>query len=86
MHKTLNFHNDPGHGWLEVEKPDLMALGIAEQITPFSYEQGERVFLEEDQDAPLFMREARASGWRVETTDCYTPGSSFVRNLEPYRP
>ena len=35
------FFSDPGHGWIRVKKTLLEALGIAERITPYSYENGE---------------------------------------------
>ena len=59
------FFNDPGHGWLEVERKDLDILGIADKISGFSYQKAEInpntgkeeviVYLEEDCDAPLYM-------------------------------
>ena len=45
------FHQDPGHGWVEVPMAELRLLGIAGKITPYSYRIGNRAFLEEDCDA-----------------------------------
>lgn len=56
-HKIFKFHSDAGHGWLAVKRSDLVALGIIEKITPFSYQRGKTVYLEEDQDAGLFVKE-----------------------------
>ena len=36
MQKTLTYHSDLGHGWLEVPRDDLTALGIADEIGPCS--------------------------------------------------
>ena len=52
----FTFHTDPGHGWLEVPLELLEELGIAENITGFSYVYGKSVFLEEDCDAGTFVK------------------------------
>ena len=53
--ERYTFHSDAGHGWLEVTRSDLKALGIEAEITPYSYVKGNLVFLEEDLDAGRFM-------------------------------
>lgn len=55
MH-TFTFHTDPGHGWLEVPRSLLDVLGIAAQVSPYSYIDGPRAYLEEDCDAGLLLR------------------------------
>ena len=60
---SFTFHQDGGHGYIEVGMDLLEYLGIHQNISGYSYitgpSQGEminkRVFLEEDQDASLFM-------------------------------
>jgi Antirestriction protein len=54
--ERYTFHGDAGHGWLEVPRSDLKALDIDGLINVFSYQKGNRVFLEEDRDALLFHR------------------------------
>ena len=54
--KTFNYYMDPGHGWIAVEQNDLVALGIAEKITAYSYRKGVIAYLEEDCDAAIFVR------------------------------
>jgi hypothetical protein len=49
------FHHDGGHGWLEVNRADLVALHIADKITSYSYQKGDKVFLEEDCDMAEFL-------------------------------
>jgi len=53
---TYIFHTDPGHGWLEVTRAECKRLGILDQISPSSYQYGDKIYLEEDCDAPLFVR------------------------------
>ena len=58
--KTYTYFTDPGHGWLRVKKSELDALGIANQISPYSYMRGDHAYLEEDCDMAKFMK---AKGW-----------------------
>ena len=60
------FISDPGHGWLEVPLSELVELGIAQEISSFSYQSkdGNLVYLEEDCDLGRF---ADAKGWSQKT-------------------
>ena len=51
------FHEDPGHGWLEVPVSELLELGIINQISEFSYLSLDRktAYLEEDCDLAVFF-------------------------------
>ncbi|MFA6182926.1 ArdC family protein [Acidithiobacillus sp.] len=53
--ERYTFHSDAGHGWLEVSRSDLQALGIEGEISIYSYQKGNLAFLEEDRDAHLFI-------------------------------
>ena len=64
--RTLTFHNDPSHGWLEVKRTDLIALDIEDKISRYSYEKGSKVYLEEDCDQMTYLRAAQAAGWHVD--------------------
>lgn len=44
------FFSDPGHGWLQVERAELVRLGIAGAISAYSYQKGDFAYLEEDCD------------------------------------
>lgn len=84
MQKNLKFHNDPRHGWLEVPLTDLDTLRIKGEISACSYQDQDNAYLEEDLDAGVYLRAARAAGWQVKTEDCYTNRDSFVRTLRSY--
>lgn len=78
------YHQDPSHGWVEVPMAELRALGIAGRISPWSYRDGETAYLEEDDDASLFLDTMRARGTPAELVVLrheYSP----VRNYLPYR-
>jgi antirestriction protein ArdC len=55
--KRYTFTSDPGHGWLVVPVSDIATLGIAQNISPYSYlsPRGGKAYLEEDGDAPRFV-------------------------------
>lgn len=52
--KVYIYHTDPGHGWIAVKKRELAALGVT-GISSYSYVKGNTVYLEEDNDAALFI-------------------------------
>lgn len=85
MNKTLTFHTDPAHGWLEVTRADIEALNIAQKISRCSYQKADRVFLEEDCDAAHYIRAAAANGWNITTTEKHTDRDSFIRNLPSWK-
>lgn len=68
MPKVINItiFNDPGHGWGAVPHELILELGIAEEISTFSYMSDSKVFLEEDSDLSKFITAADKAGWRIE--------------------
>ena len=81
--KTFIFHQDPGHGWLEVSRADLADVGVKPaSISPYSYFKGDSFFLEEDCDFETFFKAydskyGRGPTYRYKDSD----GDSFIRNL-----
>lgn len=56
MNATFTKHEDPGHGWLEVDERELIEVGAtAADFSGYSYRKGHRLFLEEDCDASKFF-------------------------------
>jgi len=56
MKKQFDFIQDPSHGWVKVPLMLLIELGIADQVTSFSYYNNGHVYLEEDCDASRFAQ------------------------------
>ena len=73
------FHTDPGHGWLEVTRAELIRLGILENISAYSYEKGDKVYLEEDCDASRFVAAKKALGESFAFIDRYLENTP-IRN------
>ncbi len=85
--RKLTFHTDPAHGWLEVPRADLDTLDIAHQVSRYSYERANRVYLEEDHDAGLYLEAAKAAGWILTMAEKNEPrNDSPVRDFPRYQP
>ena len=89
--RKYTFHSDAGHGWLEVNREDLVALDITSKITPYSYQKGDKVFLEEDCDLHTFFR----AYWEMFSAhftegplavDVYDGDDSPIRGYASYQP
>ena len=65
MQRTFHFYSDPAHGWLRVNKRVLRNYWgnlWRQSFTPYSYELGDWVYLEEDQDAHVFLTGLKDAG------------------------
>jgi len=83
------FISDPGHGWLAVPATTIRKLGLAQDITCYSYvsDTGKTVYCEEDQDAGTVINALKEKGievkfWEVNNAHNY----SSVRDMRPYSP
>ncbi len=79
----FNYYTDAGHGWIAVKRELLNSLGLANRITPFSYMKGQTVYLEEDQDAALFLNVLKDSGVVYKLVEKYR-NRSPIRNYSNY--
>lgn len=57
--RPILYLQDPGHGWFSVKRAALDALGVLDRVTPYSYQRGASVYLEEDCDASLLFNAVR---------------------------
>jgi hypothetical protein len=90
--KSLTFYADAGHAWLKVKKAELVDLGIADKITPFSYQFKEWAYLEEDCDLSVFADAIGREKWQAIKDKIPLKMSEFSRirtyarySPEPYR-
>lgn len=81
---NYTFHADPGHAWLEVPMTEILALGIDDQISRYSYRKGDTAYLEEDCDASVFLRAKEARGEAFKLNDINTNHDSFIRGLRSF--
>lgn len=78
---TLTYHQDPGHGWIEVPMSTVRYLGIGPKVTGCSYRSGDTAYLEEDCDAVLLVEACKAHGIKLELRDAHSNADSFIRRL-----
>lgn len=82
----FRYYSDPGHGWLAVKRSLIDMLGISSQISRYSYQKGNTVYLEEDCDLALFAQSFSAVGGWIEYINKYTDRPSPIRNYQKYCP
>lgn len=86
MKVRLKFYSDPGHGWLAVKRSMLQQLNIEDKITPYSYQRGATVYLEEDCDYSTFHHAAVAAGWDLYYLESHTDRRSPIRSYDGFVP
>ena len=81
---TLRYYADPGHGWVAVKRRMLEDLGITDQITPYSFQKGKTVYLEEDQDLGTLLTALDSKLIGVRLKEKHTNRYSPIRRFQPY--
>jgi hypothetical protein len=82
----IKFYSDSGHGWAAVKRKVLIELGILDKITPYSYQKGNTVYLEEDQDMNTFLTALFAQrGDSATYTTKYTDRRHPIRSYESFK-
>ena len=80
----FTLHTDPGHGWLEVPVQLLHELGIAKDITNFSFYFSGNAYLEEDYDAGTFLKAYSAAHGGPPLIDEKYSSNTPIRHYQPY--
>ena len=79
------YHQDFGHGWVEVTRAKLVELGVKlGEITRYSYQSsdGATVYLEEDCDAARLLRELKGKAVPFDVTEKHLDVEHhWIRNL-----
>jgi len=81
----LYFYSDPGHGWLSVSRKTLSKYVDLKEVSTYSYQRNDRVFLEEDRDAQLLIKALKDAGKKIEIVDYCARRSSKIRSYEYFR-
>lgn len=81
---TVTFYSDPAHGWAKVKRSVLSNLKIADQVSSYSYQNGEYVFLEEDCDFPLLIAALEKHNTRIRCIPKHTNKQSRIRSYLAY--
>jgi len=78
---TIDYIQDPAHGWIAADIHSLRAYGLADKVSAYSYRDGDIVWLEEDCDAGLYIRALQSAGVPYRIIETHTNGDAFVRRL-----
>lgn len=66
MEMKFKHYSDPGHGWVAVKRKLIVELGLLNAISPYSYQKGGTVYLEEDCDAYKVLDKLNFLGVKVK--------------------
>ena len=83
--KTLLMYEDPGHAWCKVSRYDKVFQMIAKEVSHFSYQLGDSVYLEEDDDLGLYYNKLVELGYEIKWKYIHTNDNSRIRGYEQYR-
>lgn len=87
---TYTFYEDAGHGWLKVPYSAVVFLKLQKLISKYSYRNGSNVYLEEDADAPAFIKSYLKHIGRPETDfqyffdHCNTVYDGLISSIRNY--
>ena len=85
MSVVIKFYSDPGHGWAAVKRKLLIDLDIADKISPYSYQKGQTVYLEEDCDLSVLIDTLKSKGNTIDFKNKHTNNRSPIRTYESYK-
>ena len=76
---------DPGHAWARFPKARLAKLGIADKISPYSYQYNGNAFLEQDCDLTTLVNALKGVGYTdIKFDESHTNKSSKIRSYSTY--
>jgi len=82
----INYHTDPSHGWLVISRSDAEDIlgDTLAKISPCSYDLGDYIALEHDDDAVLFVTACKEQGIEYEVTETTSDGPSPIATFPPF--
>ena len=86
---TLNHFVDPGHSWIEIHKEfvaNLLGTGWRRAFTTFSHENGNFVYLEEDDDAVMLKMILKNNNYELHLKTHEDNELSCIRNYPSLQP
>lgn len=86
MDFKIKVYTDPGHGWGAVKRRVLVDLNILQKITPYSYQKGATVYLEEDCDLSTLVAALKEKGYNPVYIEKHTDNRHPIRSYSSFRP
>lgn len=82
---TLNYYQDPSHGWVKIKRDKLIVLCIEHLISSYSYQLKDNVYLEEDCDLATLYKACDALQIKVKLKEHHTNKSSKIRSYDHFK-
>lgn len=82
---TLNYYQDPAHGWVKIKRDKLIVLCIEHLISSYSYQRDDYVYLEEDNDLARLFKACDELQIQVKLKDYHTNKSSKIRSYDRFK-
>lgn len=82
--KVIRYYSDPGHAWAKVKRSELIKLNLINAISSYSYQLGDYVYLEEDQDLTLYVVALKRIGIEPIFKGNTSNRQSKIRNYERF--
>ena len=82
---TLNYYQDPSHGWVKINRKWLSVLNIEDKISRYSYMRKDYIYLEEDCDLSRLLAAADAAGIKIVLREYNSNKQSKIRSYDSYR-
>ena len=80
----LVIYSDPSHAWGQVPHSLIHDLGIAKDISPYSYKDIDCAYLEEDCDLGIFLDKAKERGLNITFRERHFDHDCAIRNYPRY--
>lgn len=77
-------YTDPGHGWLKIHRDLAIKHGFYNDISGFSYQRGDAIYLEEDCDADLLFQALRKAEIEFKLIEKHTDRQSKIRSYKRF--
>lgn len=77
-------HCDSQHGWVAIKRKIVDKVMGLKNVSYFSYQRGETVYLEGDRDFSIFVEKAKQKGYTIETKAGKHYESSPIRHYESF--
>jgi hypothetical protein len=86
--KTLKIFSDSGHAWCKVDRSELIELDILKDISTYSYQKNNFVYLEEDQDLNIYINSLKLKykndiNWIIKFNESVSQRSR-IRNYKSF--
>jgi hypothetical protein len=81
---TIILYSDPSHAFGKVKRQVLKNLNIENEISTYSYQRGDYVFLECECDLSLLCKRLAEHDTKVKFVERHTNKQSRIRDYERY--